>query len=362
MKKASLIALIIILFINSYSFGQGPSIDGESAILMDVKSGRVILEYNPHIRLPMASTTKIMTTLVALENGNLQENIKVNKDIVGIEGSSIYLYDEEKITLEDLLYGLMLRSGNDAAMAIANHIGGDLKGFTNMMNIKAKEIGANNTNFVNPHGLPDENHYSTAYDLALITKEAMKIDKFKEIVSTKKWESKRDKNNMFYNKNKTLWECEGGDGVKTGYTQKAGRCLVSSATREDVQLISVVLNNQNWFDDCYKLMNYGFENFNTYVIVGKDQYIDKLPIDNGEKDTLMIVTKESFSYPLQEDELKNIKIHIDLPEKIAAPIKKGSNIGNITVYLDGKLIYKENLIANENIKKLGFIKRVIGNS
>ena len=362
MKKISLITLIIILSINSYAFGQGPSIDAESAILMDAKSGRVLLEYNPHIRLPMASTTKIMTALIALENGNLKENVNINQDVVGIEGSSIYLCDKESISLEDLVYGLMLRSGNDASMAIANYIGEDLQGFVNMMNVKAKELGANNTNFINPHGLPDENHYSSAYDLALITKEAMKIDKFKEVVSTKTWESKRDKNNIFYNKNKTLWEYEGGDGVKTGYTKRAGRCLVSSATKKDIQFISVVLNDQNWFADCYKLMDYGFENFNTYVIFEKGQYIDKISIDNGVRDSLTVVTKESFSYPFKEEELKNIKIHIDLPQSMEAPIKKESNIGNITVYLDGKIIYKENLIAKESVKRLGFIKRVLGNS
>ena len=159
-----------MLFTIRYSFCEKPVIDAESGILIDAQSGRVLLQYNPHIKLPMASTTKIMTALISLENGQLKDKVKIKKEAVGIEGSSIYLYENELITLEDLLYGLMLRSGNDSAVAIANYIGGNLEEFIKMMNKKAKEIGVNNTNFINPHGLHDDNHYSTAYDLALITR------------------------------------------------------------------------------------------------------------------------------------------------------------------------------------------------
>ena len=331
----------------------------ESAILIDAQSGRVLLEYNPHVKLPMASTTKIMTALVSLENGELKDKIKIKNDAVGIEGSSIYLYEDENIILEDLLYGLMLRSGNDSAVAIANYIGGNLEEFAEMMNKKAREIGVNNTNFVNPHGLHDDNHYSTAYDLALITREAMKIEQFKEIAKTKTWKANRDKNNLFYNKNSTLWEYEGGDGVKIGYTKRAGRCLVSSATRNGTQLISVVLNDRNWFDDCYRLMDYGFDNFATYIIFDKGQYFNKISINNGVKDHISIVTKESFSYPLKEEELGKVKLHIDLPDIIEAPIKKGDLIGNVAVYLDGKLIHEEKLVAKESINGLSPVKKIL---
>lgn len=331
----------------------------ESAILIDVQSGRVLLEYNPHVKLPMASTTKIMTALVSLENGELKDKIKIKNDAVGIEGSSIYLYEDEDIILEDLLYGLMLRSGNDSAVAIANYIGGNLEEFAEMMNKKAREIGVNNTNFVNPHGLHDDNHYSTSYDLSLITREAMKIEEFKEIAKTKTWKANRDKNNLFYNKNSTLWEYEGGDGVKIGYTKRAGRCLVSSATRNGTQLISVVLNDRNWFDDCYRLMDYGFDNFATYIIFDKGQYFNKISINNGVKDHISIVTKESFSYPLKEEELGKVKLHIDLPDIIEAPIKKGDFIGNVAVYLDGKLIHEEKLVAKESINGLSPVKKIL---
>lgn len=172
--KKTLIILILIVFTGKLSYCQKPDITAQSAILIDAESGRVLLESNPHIRLPMASTTKIATALIALENGRLDDKVKIKKDCIDIEGSSIYLKEKEILTLEDLLYGLMLRSGNDSSVAIANYIGGDLEKFIDMMNLKAREIGANNTNFINPHGLHDDNHYSTAYDLALITKKLLR--------------------------------------------------------------------------------------------------------------------------------------------------------------------------------------------
>lgn len=360
-KKILLLILIVNLFTSRFVYCVKPNISAQSAILMDAQSGRVLLEYNSHKKLPMASTTKIMTALVALENGELKDNIKIKKDAIGIEGSSIYLYEGEIISLEDLLYGLMLRSGNDSAIAIADHIGGNLEEFIAMMNKKAKKIGANNTNFMNPHGLHDNNHYTTAYDLALITREAMGIEEFREISKTKKWNAIRDKNNIFYNKNKTLWEYEGGDGVKIGYTMNAGRCLVSSATRNGSQLISIVLNDRNWFNDCYVLMDYGFENFNTYVIFDKGQYFNKVYVDKGVKDYVPIVTENSFLYPLRQEELKKIKLHVNLPDTIKAPIIKNEQIGSVNVYLNGQLIHEGKLIAKDNIKKLSKIKSLIKN-
>ena len=358
-KTIILLILISVLFMNSYSFGEKPSISAQSALLLDKESGRVLLEYNPHIKLPMASTTKIMTALIALENGSLEDNVKIGENAVGVEGSSIYLYEDENISLEDLLYGLILRSGNDSAVAIAEYIAGDLENFSSMMNNKAKKIGANNSNFTNPHGLPDESHYTTAYDLALITKNAMEVEEFRNISKAKTWKSKRDKNNLFYNKNKTLWEYDGGDGVKTGYTIRAGRCLVTSATRNGTQLISVVLNDRNWFEDCYALMDYGFENYKSYVILDKGQYFGKIPVLEGNKNYISVISENSFFYPLKEEELEKIKIHIEVPESIKAPIEKRSTVGKVNVFFDGKLIHEENLIAKESINKLNPIEKIL---
>lgn len=360
-KKLFLLIFILTLSVNKYAICEKPVINAQSAILIESNSGRVLLEYNPYIKLPIASTTKIMTSLIALENGDLEDEIKIKKDSVGIEGSSIYLYEEEIISLEDLLYGLMLRSGNDSAMAIANYIGGSLEGFTTMMNNKAKEIGANSTNFINPHGLHHDNHYSTAFDLALITREAMKIEEFRKISAAKNWKANREKNNIFYNKNNTLWEYEGGDGVKIGYTKRSGRCLVSSATRNGTQLISVVLNDSNWFNDCYALMDYGFNNFTNYVLFDKEQLFNKIPVKKGTKEFVYAVAKEGFLYPLKDDEIEKVKLYISLPDEFTAPIVKGEVIGNIYVYLDGKLIHKEKLIAKENVNRLNIIKNILKN-
>ncbi len=353
------LSIIMVLFVCEFSYSEKPLISAQSAILMDAQSKRVLLEYNPYVKLPMASTTKIMTALVALENGKLDDKVKIGKEAVGIEGSSIYLQEGEILTLEDLLYGLMLRSGNDAAMAIAYHIGGDLENFVKMMNKKAKEMGANSTNFANPHGLHQENHYTTAYDLALITAEAMKIEKFKEISKTKKWKANREKNNIFYNKNNTLWDFDGGDGVKTGYTRNAGRCLVTSATRNNTQLIAVVLNDSNWFNDCYKLMDYGFKNFTTYVIFDKEQFIKNIPVIDGNKESIRVVTKNSLLYPLREEELEKVKINVTLPNRITPPVRKGDYVGNIVVYLDGRIIHEDSLISKDTVSRLGPIKRII---
>ena len=359
LRKKIIIIAMLILFLNQYSYGEKPDISAQSGILIDGNSGRVLLEYNPHLKLPMASTTKIMTALIGLEKGNIDENIIISRDAVGIEGSSIYLYEEESISLEDLLYGLMLRSGNDSAVAIANHIGGDLENFSLMMNNRAKELGAINTNFKNPHGLSAEGHYTTAYDLALISKKAIEIEKFKEISKAKTWRANRDKNNIFYNKNSTLWEYEGGDGIKIGYTIAAGRCLVSSATRNGIQLIAVVLNDRNWFQDCYALMDYGFKEYKNYVILDKGKYFGKIPILNGNREDLIAVAADTFIYPLEEEEMEKIKIHIDAPDSIKAPIKKGDNIGNIHVFLDGKLIHQEKLIAKESVEKLNTLQKIL---
>ncbi len=347
------------MLINNYIYADKIEISAESAILVDAKSKRVLYEHNPYVKLPMASTTKIMTALLAIENGNLDDKVKITEEAVGVEGSSIYLRDGEIITLEDLLYGLMLRSGNDSAVAVAEHIGNDLEDFIKMMNRRARELGANSTHFMNPHGLHHDNHYTTSYDLVLITSKALENEKFREIVKTKVWKANREKNNIFYNKNKTLWDYEGGDGVKTGYTTKSGRCLVASATRDNMQLIAVVLNDRNWFDDCYRLMDYGFNNYKKFTILEKDQFVNMIEVIGGEKEEVAAVIADDFIYPLKEEEVDKVSINIDLAESIQAPIGKGEKVGEIKVYLDGKLIHKGAVVSKEDIGKTGFIKRFI---
>lgn len=355
-KKLLLISVtVFILLISRVSYCEQIKINAKSGILIEVNTGRVLFSYNSNMKLPMASTTKIMTALLAIEYGNLDDLVIIKRSSVGIEGSSIYLKEGESIRLRDLLYGLMLRSGNDAAMAIAEHIGGTVDNFIKLMNRKAKELGAINTNFTNPHGLHDENHYTTAYDLALITREALKKKEFRDIVKSKVWIADRDKNKYFYNKNKTLWQYKGGDGVKTGYTKKAGRCLVSSATRNGMQLVAIVLDDHSWFNDCYKLLDYGFSVFKPKVIFNKGQFIRNIEVVNGNKKKVPIITNKELIIPMKDNEIENIKINIELPEKIYAPIEKNQKIGKIRVYLNGELFVVNDLVAKYSVKEKSII-------
>ncbi len=232
---------------------------GSAYIVMDVENMRVFKSENEHLRLPMASTTKTMTALVCVENCNLDEVVTIPKAAVGIEGSSIYLKEGEKLTVKELLYGLMLRSGNDAATALALHVAGSVENFADMMNFRAEMMELKDTHFVNPHGLHDKNHYTSAYDLCVIGCTAMKNPIFKEIVSTKFITVGEGENKRFWsNKNKILSTYEGGNGIKTGFTKDAGRCLIASAERDGRTVVSVVLNRYDMFNDCARLMDEAF--------------------------------------------------------------------------------------------------------
>lgn len=240
-----------------------PIIEAKGAILIDAKSGNVVYEKEADKRLYPASTTKIMTTLVALEimkeiDAGLDSKVIVPSESIDVEGSSIYLKEGEQVTIEELLYGVMLRSGNDAATATAIALGGDFDAFIEKMNEKALKLGCKNTKFKNPSGLFDKEHYTTARDLSRISMEAMKNETFRKIVKEKSWRSETTGRN-FENKNKTITQYEGATGIKIGYTKKSGRTLVASAMRGDEELIAVVLDDPNWFEDAYRLLDYGFE-------------------------------------------------------------------------------------------------------
>lgn len=244
------------------SAGAPPSVAAESAVLID-ESGQILYEKNANAKGYPASTTKIMTALVALEKLDelglgMDSEVIIPEEAVGIEGSSIYLKKGERISIEELLYGLMLQSGNDSATALAMCVGGSLSSFVSMMNEKAETLGCSGTHFTNPSGLYEENHYTTAADLARIAGEAMKRDDFRKIVSTKDWQN-ADGSRSFHNKNKTVFQYDGATGVKIGFTKASGRTLVASAKRDDKEMIAVVLRDGNWFNDAYALMDYGFQ-------------------------------------------------------------------------------------------------------
>ena len=360
-KKIITLFITLTLFVcQNVSYAESLGLSASSYVLIDETSGRVLLEKSAHNKMAMASTTKIMTALIALENSNPDDKVKIDERSINIEGSSIYLKNKEVISMEDLLYGLMLRSGNDSAVAIANYVSEDEEQFIKLMNEKAKLLGALNTNFTNPHGLSHNDHYSTAYDLALITREAFKYDLFKDIVSTKSYNANRDENRYFINKNKTLWDYPGGDGVKIGYTMAAGRCLVSSAMQNGMRLIAVSLKAPNWFNDNYKLKDYGFENYKPFTVYSKNQLMKKIQINNDNFD-LNLVAENDLIYPLRNEEVDLIKVNVNVMrnDNIHLPIKKGDILGTIDTYLDGVLIKRDNLVSQHDIKEKTIMDRLI---
>lgn len=315
------------------------STSAEAAALIDVASGRIIVSHNGGKRMRIASLTKIMTAIVAIERGNLSDIVKVSANAAGKEGSSIYLKVGEEMSLENLLYGLMLRSGNDAATAIAEHVGGSIEGFVYMMNETARLIGMSDTNFENPHGLDSDNHYSTADDMARLTAYALRNPVFRDIVKTKVKTAPNPNEDWDYrwmNKNRMLSIYEGADGVKTGYTKLAKRCLVSSATRNGQQLAAVTLNDPNDWLDHRKLLDYGFDHFPLGDIVRKGDRIERLPVVIGQ----------TFSYPLGEEERGAVRkeavlldpgsVEYRLGERGKLVFRLGeTEIGSVPLYAEG---------------------------
>lgn len=324
------VVLAITVFVLSLSFSvdeivaKSPSVSAKGAVLIDVNSGRILYEKNPNQQMKIASLTKIMTAIVAIENGNLEDMVTTSDNAFGVEGSSIYLKKGEQLSLENMLYGLMLRSGNDAATAIAEHIGGSIEGFVYLMNEKAMYLGLTNTHFANPHGLDHEQHYSSPRDMAVLTAYALKNPTFKKIVSIKVKSAPMEGqtwNRKWYNKNKMLFKYEWADGVKTGYTRAAKRCLASSATKNGIQLAAITLNANDDWNDHIRMLEYGFNNYKQVELMKDKQII----LDANDDVEYMV--NGSFIYPLKagEEELINTKVIID---------GKNNENGKIQIYLD----------------------------
>ncbi len=285
-----------------------PNVQAESAILMDVNSKRVLFEKNADEPKSIASITKIMTAILAIEYGNLKDTVTVSPHASRMEGSSIYLRPGEQVTLETLLYGLMLRSGNDAAVAIAEHLAETEANFAHLMNVKAWELGMSRTHFANPHGLDEEGHYSTARDMAVLSAYALKNPLFQQIVKTKtkrvSWPGEQWQRS-WSNKNKMLHFYDGADGVKTGFTRKSGRTLVSSATRGSQQLVVVTLNDPDDWRDHMRLLDYGFSRYPARLLLKEGQSV---PVPTQWPTTpRSLEVGRSLYYPLAEDELDEIE-------------------------------------------------------
>ena len=332
------------------------SISAKAAALYEPETKTFIYEKNGDERLPMASTTKIMTALVAIERENLDKQIAVDERAVGVEGSSAYLRANEIFTLKELLYALMLQSANDAAEAIAYAIAGSIDAFADLMNQKAISLGLSNTNFTNPHGLDDDDHYTTAKDLAVISACALTYPEFSEIVSSKtKKVEKNGITRLFVNHNKLLTRYNGCVGVKTGFTKKSGRSLVSAAERDGVTLICVTIDAPNDWSDHEKLLDLGFSSTEKKTILSTDSFEYSLPVLNSESENIRIGLSQNISV-ISVKGNEETKYEIQLPRFAVAPIKAGSKIGEIVVLKSGEIISSHDLIALENVnarKKMG---------
>lgn len=329
-----------------------PAISAQTAIMVEANSGEVLYEKSADQKAYPASITKIITALLAIESGKLDKKVKVSDKAVGVEGSSIYLEPGEVIPLRDLVYGLMLRSGNDAAIAISEEVGGSTENFVIMMNKRAREMGAFNTNFANPNGLHNPEHYTTARDMALIAAAAMKNPEFKKVAATKTWESNRGEGryNYFYNKNKVVYQYSGGNGIKIGYTKAAGRTLVASSERDGMELICVVMNAPDWFNDTYKLMDYAYSQYETSQIIMAQRPIKAVRIRGGSKEFAQIGSREEIRCPLKKGVDNNVSIVYVLPQQQKAPVSRWQEAGYLKVYVNGKYLFSRPLQYLEDIE------------
>lgn len=311
------------------------------AILMDADSGRILYEENIHQSRSIASITKLMTALVAVERTNdLDEPILIRPEWLGSEGTSIYLTAGEKLTMRDLLYGLLLESGNDAAMAVACHVAGNVSAFAKLMNEKAEELGMSNSRFANPSGLSDENHYSTAYDMALLACACLKNEFVAEICATQSYTAGT---RTFYNHNKLLSRYEGCIGMKTGYTELAGRTLISAAVRNGQTLVCVTLNDRDDWNDHEKLLNYGFETYPLKTICRAGDAVGMVKVTGSLLPALPVVTSEDIAYPLAYFETPEQKI--EFVPVLQAPVSAGAPVGKIVWTVNGNVIGQTNLVC-----------------
>lgn len=359
MKKLLISILFICLFCSSASASEPFTVDAKGAVLIDADSGRILFGQNENQMLPMASTTKIMTALLALENASLTDTVTTGKNASGVTGTSMYLAVDEQLSMEHMLYGLMLRSGNDAAVAIAEHISGSVNEFADLMNRKAGEIGAD-AHFINPHGLDADGHKASALGLAKIMREAMKLESFRTITSTSRkvvpWVG-NEYSRVLENKNRLLKDYEGATGGKTGYTSKAGRCLVFCAERDGLSLIGVVLNCPTWFETATRLLDYGFENFRTEKAFSAGTVAATLPVIGGDRKSMNILTGSALIAAVDID--CACEVVLRLPDSLEAPVYEGQPVGKAQIKTDGIVIAECDLVAAGNVEKLSLSTSIL---
>ena len=369
MKRFSALFFCFILLFNIAVLAEEPKVNAISAVIVDGDTGRILWGKNENKPMAMASTTKIMTALVALENSDIKKETTVSKNATLSSPVKMHLSVGEKMTIEQLLYAMMLQSYNDSAVAVAEAVGGSVEKFCTMMNEKAKEIGCSDTVFETPNGLDKGNHHSTAEDMSKIGVYALKNQNLMKIMNTRDYTFKSSKTTYsFVNKDRLLSEYEGAIGMKTGFTGKAGHCFVGAANRGDVTLVSVVLasgwgtagKSRKWIDT-KALLNYGFNNYKKYSIINGSEKMN-ISIDKAEKEIAELKYKDSVDLLLSENEKANLKIENELPQNITAPINYGDSVGIGKIYTGNTLLKTVKIISAENIEKIGVeynIKKLI---
>ena len=350
------LAVLLLIPVEVRAAPKEERITAKSWALIEASSGRLLLGEDEHDRRPMASTTKIMTALLILEAGeDMDDLVTVDKEAAGTEGSSLYLKAGERISARDLLYGLMMQSGNDAAVALAIHAAGSVEAFVARMNARAAALGLDDTRFVNPNGLHDPDHYTSAYDLCRLAAAAMELPSFREIVSTQRYTATTgDHVRTFATKNKVLTQAEGGCGVKTGYTRKAGRCLCFAARREGMLLIGAVLNAPDMWGDAKKILDRGFSEYELHTFLTEGQAMGQVPVAGSEKKALPAAAKEGILYPIRKDGQDQAQLDVRLTDSLAAPVEPGAAAGDAVLTVNGEPVRTVPLAVREGADELTF--------
>jgi len=331
---------------------QGPPggpLRAAAAVLVEANTGTILYAHNEHERRPMASTTKIMTALVALENAALADRVTVSAQAVRVTGSDAGLRPGQQLTMLELLYALMLPSGNDAANVIAEHVAGSQEAFADLMTRRAHELGATRTRFANAHGLDDPNHYSTAHDLALLSVTAMRFPTFRQVVRTPSFQA-QSIGLSWQNTNRLLWGFEGIEGIKTGTTSLAGYCLVAAASRDGMQLISVVLGSTDRWSDSTRLLEYGFDEFQLITVASHGQVIAEVQ-PPGALGKLTAVVDGDFRVVVRRADVNDVRVQVSL-DRLRAPIRAGQVVGALHITLsDGRVLRTAPLVAAEDVPR-----------
>lgn len=345
MKRLYSLCLCCTVFLLSVIPVRAVSTSASSAILIDAQSGRVLYEQNAHEPRYIASITKLMTALVAMESGHsLDETVTIKREYTGAEGSSMYLREGEELTLEALMYGLLLASGNDAALAVAGFCGGTVEEFVSRMNRKAVLLGMENTRFINPSGLTQEGHVSTAADMAKLAAACMKNEAIAEMVATR---TITIGGRTFTNHNKLLWRYDGCIGMKTGYTERSGRTLISCAQREGQRLIAVTLNDGNDWADHTAMLDYGYASFTRTCLSRAGEVYARIPVSGSLLSFVHVQAADDIYYPLAAGE--QVREEVSLTQWTQAPVSRGQTAGTITYYLNDEVVAVCPLIYGESV-------------